>query len=125
MYEKEGKGMGDNSDQNQKKRQNRDFIIPDLRNETDRQYQYSKRPYQREYLSGTEWDREEKDTTRKSGGNTNKKSRQNKVGKKKLNPTHAKAAKRNKNHPLSGYFHVWRITAYGKKQNRDSCDYCI
>ena len=22
---------------------------------------------------------------------------------------------------LSGYFHVWRITAYGKKQNRDSC----
>ena len=46
MYEKEGKGMGDNSDQNQKKRQNRDFIIPDLRNETDRQYQYSKRPYQ-------------------------------------------------------------------------------
>ena len=24
-------------------------------------------------------------------------------------------------HPLSGYFHVWRITAYGKKQNRDSC----
>ncbi len=97
MYEKEGKGMGDNSDQNQKKRQNRDFIIPDLRNETDRQYQYSKRPYQREYLSGTEWDREEKDTTRKSGGNTNKKSRQNKVGKKKLNPTHAKAAKRNKN----------------------------
>ena len=89
--------MGDNSDQNQKKRQNRDFIIPDLRNETDRQYQYSKRPYQREYLSGTEWDREEKDTTRKSGGNTNKKSRQNKVGKKKLNPTHAKAAKRNKN----------------------------
>ena len=65
MYEKEGKGMGDNSDQNQKKRQNRDFIIPDLRNETDRQYQYSKRPYQREYLSGTEWDREEKDTTTK------------------------------------------------------------
>ena len=25
----------------------------------------------------------------------------------------------------SGYFHVWRITAYGKKQNRDSCDYCV
>ena len=21
--------------------------------------------------------------------------------------------------------HVWRITAYGKKQNRDSCDHCI
>ncbi len=28
-------------------------------------------------------------------------------------------------YPLSGYFHVWRITAYGKKQNRDSCDHCI
>ena len=27
--------------------------------------------------------------------------------------------------PEDGYFHVWRITAYGKRQDRDSCDYCV
>ena len=50
--------MSDSSN-NEKNRRNRNVSIPDFRNETDRQYQYSSRPNQREYLKGTEWDREE------------------------------------------------------------------
>lgn len=44
---------------NERNRRNRNVSIPDFRNETDRQYQYSSRPNQRDYLKGTEWDREE------------------------------------------------------------------
>ena len=70
--------MGDKSEQhNNKVRKPRDLVIPDLRNETEREYQYSKRPYQRDYLRGTEWDREERkeDTTRNTVSQNKQKSR--------------------------------------------------
>lgn len=37
----------------------RNVAVPDFRNETRREYEYSKRPYQRDYLKGTEWDKAE------------------------------------------------------------------
>lgn len=39
----------------------RNVEVPDFRNETRREYEYSKRPYQRDYLKGTEWDRKEEE----------------------------------------------------------------
>ena len=47
------------NENNEKNRRHRNVSIPDFRNETDREYQYSSRPNQRDYLKGTEWDREE------------------------------------------------------------------
>lgn len=43
-----------------RREKNRNVSIPDFRKETDEEYAYSKRPYQRDYLKGTEWDREKK-----------------------------------------------------------------
>lgn len=47
----------------------RNVAVPDFRKETRREYEYSKRPYQRDYLKGTEWDKieEEKETTKRTG----------------------------------------------------------
>ena len=47
------------SEYSNKNRRNRNVSIPDFRQETERQYRYSNRPYQKDYLKGTEWDREE------------------------------------------------------------------
>lgn len=51
---------------NEKKK--RSVAVPDFRNETRREYEYSKRPYQKDYLKGTEWDRteKEKETTKRA-----------------------------------------------------------
>lgn len=38
-------------------RNKRKVSVPDFRHETEREYQYSKRPNQTNYLKGTEWDR--------------------------------------------------------------------
>lgn len=55
------------SEYNNEKRK-RSVAVPDFRNETRREYEYSKRPYQKDYLKGTEWDRteEEKKTTKRA-----------------------------------------------------------
>lgn len=54
------------SEYNKEKRK-RSVAVPDFRNETRREYEYSKRPYQRDYLNGTEWDKTkvERQTTQK------------------------------------------------------------
>ena len=41
-----------------REKNSRNVSIPDFRKETQREYEYSKRPYQRDYLKGTDWDRE-------------------------------------------------------------------
>ena len=41
-----------------REKNNINVSIPDFRKETQREYEYSKRPYQRDYLKGTDWDRE-------------------------------------------------------------------
>ncbi len=51
------------SEYNNEKRK-RSVAVPDFRNETRREYEYSKRPYQRDYLKGTEWDKAEEDRER-------------------------------------------------------------
>ena len=62
------------SGENRKDR-GRNVSVPDFRKETDREYQYSNRPYQREYLKGTEWDREERrDRTGSSKNTTQRKN---------------------------------------------------
>ena len=73
----------------------RNVAVPDFRNETRREYEYSKRPYQREYLKGTEWDKAEDDQeTTKNAETQNRARQQHRSGQRKRT---VQAGKKKKN----------------------------
>lgn len=81
----------------------RSVEVPDFRNETRREYEYSKRPYQRDYLKGTEWDKKEeeekkqkeqqKQPKKQTGRQQSSSAHSNKTGQKRKKKKNSKRKK--------------------------------